>query len=94
MHEGQLVSDDLIIDLFLAEINKIKDSNFLLDGFPRTVDQAKSLESKLKIDCVVNLDIPSQIIIDRLKMRWTHLPSGRIYHLEFNPPRSPVMPSD
>lgn len=63
---------------------------FLLLGFPRTVEQAKSLIRDQPIDIVVNLRVPFEVIIDRIKGRWTHLASGRIYHTEFNPPKVPV----
>jgi nucleoside-triphosphate--adenylate kinase len=62
----------------------------ILKGFPRTVPQAQALYEKEPLDVVLNLNIPDYIIIDRIKGRWTHAPSGRIYHTEFNPPKVPV----
>ena len=59
-------------------------------GFPRTVEQAKELLHVQEIDFIVNLRVPFEVIIDRIKGRWTHLPSGRIYHNEFNPPKVKV----
>ena len=62
-------------------------------GFPRTVEQAKSLEREEPVDIVLNLRVPFEVIIDRVKGRWTHPKSGRIYHTEFNPPKEPVSTS-
>lgn len=59
-------------------------------GFPRTVTQAEALEDAYSADSVVNLDVPFQTIKQRLTSRWTHLPSGRVYNIDFNPPKVPV----
>lgn len=59
-------------------------------GFPRTVPQAEALHGREPVNCVVNLDVPFQVIIDRIKGRWTHMASGRIYHDQFNPPKVKV----
>ena len=59
-------------------------------GFPRTVPQAEALYKREPVDIVMNLNIPDEIIINRIKGRWTHAASGRIYHTEFNPPKVPV----
>ncbi|WAR24255.1 KAD3-like protein [Mya arenaria] len=61
----------------------------LFPGFPRTVPQAETLYQKEPVDVVMTLNIPDKIIINRIKGRWTHAPSGRIYHTEFNPPKVP-----
>ncbi|CAG04884.1 unnamed protein product [Tetraodon nigroviridis] len=58
-------------------------------GFPRTVAQAEALEDAYSADSVVNLDVPFQTIKQRLTSRWTHLPSGRVYNTDFNPPKVP-----
>ena len=55
--------------------------------FPRTIPQAEALEKHLKIDVVVNLDIPDQTIIERISNRWIHAPSGRTYAYDYNPPK-------
>lgn len=86
---GKLVSDDLITKVFLAELNKLKEKSWLLDGYPRTLSQCKAMEH-VQVDKVINLNVPFQVIIDRLKHRWIHPASGRIYNLEFNPPKVPV----
>lgn len=86
MNKGQLIPDNKIIDCMLAETSKIKGS-WLLDGFPRTEAQAQKLWEIQKIDCVISLDVPYDIIIDRVKKRWVHMGSGRVYNLDFNPPK-------
>ncbi|KAL4236269.1 GTP:AMP phosphotransferase ak3 [Mactra antiquata] len=85
--EGGLVPDNVMVNLFADELQKMNNSSWLLDGFPRTVPQAEALYEKQPPDVVLNLVIPDYIIIDRIKGRWTHAPSGRIYHTEFNPPK-------
>lgn len=72
----------------LKETSKIQGS-WLLDGFPRTYAQAQTLWELQKIDCVINLIVPYDIIIDRVKKRWVHMASGRVYNLDFNPPKVP-----
>ncbi|KAG5443392.1 Adenylate kinase 4, mitochondrial [Clonorchis sinensis] len=89
MSKGQLVPDDLVTKMMLQECARYRDSNLLLDGFPRTVEQAKALDKETTINCVINLDVPYDEIINRVKCRWVHLPSGRIYNTEFNPPKVP-----
>lgn len=64
--------------------------NLLNEGFPRTVPQAEALHTKEPADVVINLNVPFDIIMQRLTGRWTHAASGRIYNTEFNPPKIPV----
>lgn len=88
--KGQLVSDDIITKLIIQELKKLR-TNWLLDGFPRNLNQCKTLENeKISIDKVINLEVPFDEITNRLKHRWVHPPSGRVYNLEFNPPKVPV----
>ncbi|XP_067679000.1 GTP:AMP phosphotransferase AK3, mitochondrial-like [Haliotis asinina] len=84
--QGQLVPDLTMVNLISNELAKIDGYSWLLDGFPRTVVQAKELLERGPIDSVINLNVPFEVIIDRIKGRWTHEASGRIYHTEFNPP--------
>lgn len=95
-----------MIKFIKSEINKINGKSWLLDGmilllfdfvfkisvagFPRTLSQAESLWEIEKIDLALNLVVPYQIIIDRVKGRWVHLPSGRVYNEGFNSPKIPV----
>ncbi|MBN3306690.1 KAD3 phosphotransferase, partial [Amia calva] len=87
--QGRLVPDDVISRLVLQELKSIEKSSWLLDGFPRTVTQAESLGKAYHIDTVVNLNVPFEIIKDRLTSRWIHPSSGRVYNTNFNPPKIP-----
>ncbi|KAI5099457.1 GTP:AMP phosphotransferase AK3, mitochondrial, partial [Silurus meridionalis] len=87
--QGQLVPDDVISRLILASLRDMGQSSWLLDGFPRTVVQAESLDSVFTVDTVINLDVPFETIKERLTSRWVHLSSGRVYNIDFNPPRIP-----
>jgi adenylate kinase family enzyme len=71
MNEGKLVPDDLIIGLVMDEAEPFLENgrSLLLDGFPRTVSQAKALEDTVHIDLVINLDIPTETIVDRIADR-------------------------
>jgi adenylate kinase len=62
-------------------------ASFILDGFPRTAVQAVQLEGIVPINLVVNINTPSEIIIDRICNRWVHEPSGRVYNTTFNAPK-------
>ena len=89
MDSGGLVSDDIIINL-VKERLKEPDcaSGYLFDGFPRTIPQAESMkEAGVKIDFVLEIDVPHDAIIDRMSGRRTHPASGRTYHVKFNPPK-------
>ncbi|XP_010875675.1 GTP:AMP phosphotransferase AK3, mitochondrial isoform X1 [Esox lucius] len=85
--QGQLVPDDVISRLILTEMRNMDQSSWLLDGFPRTVVQAESLDNVFRVDTVINLDVPFQTIKQRLTSRWVHQPSGRVYNIDFNPPK-------
>nr|XP_019543302.2 GTP:AMP phosphotransferase AK3, mitochondrial [Aedes albopictus] len=87
--EGKLVPDIYITKCILGELAKFKSSSWLLDGFPRTPEQAEDLWRQEKIDSVINLDVPFDVIVDRLRSRWVHLPSGRVYNIGFNDPKVP-----
>lgn len=83
---GLLVPDITMVSLILDSIGEGK-QRWLLDGFPRTLQQAEALSRHITLDTVINLNVPSSTIIDRIKGRWTHMPSGRVYHDEYNPPK-------
>uniref|UniRef100_A0A3Q1GG53 GTP:AMP phosphotransferase AK3, mitochondrial n=1 Tax=Acanthochromis polyacanthus TaxID=80966 RepID=A0A3Q1GG53_9TELE len=85
--QGQLVPDDVMSRLILNELRTIERRSWLLDGFPRTVSQAEALDDAYTVDTVINLNVPFQTIRERLTSRWTHLPSGRVYNTDFNPPK-------
>ncbi|XP_067105826.1 GTP:AMP phosphotransferase AK3, mitochondrial [Osmerus mordax] len=84
---GQLVPDDVISRLILADLRDMDHTSWLLDGFPRTVAQAEALDSVYSVDTVINMDVPFQTIQERLTSRWLHLPSGRVYNINFKPPK-------
>ncbi|KAG8455188.1 hypothetical protein GDO86_001400 [Hymenochirus boettgeri] len=85
--QGQLVPDDVITCLILQELSKMNKKHWLLDGFPRTVPQAVSLDQAFQINTVIDLNVPFETIKDRLTARWIHPASGRVYNTEFNPPK-------
>lgn len=87
LNEGKLVPDDVMIKFMITELKKVEDKPWLLDGFPRTVGQADALWKVQPVDVVVNLVVPFDVIIDRVKNRWVHLPSGRVYNIGFNTPK-------
>lgn len=90
--QGGLMPDGVMMDLIGAEVSTLGVSDWLLDGFPRTLGQAQMLDAMLEgegkpLKLVVNLDVPEGVILDRILQRWTHLPSGRVYNLSYNPPK-------
>ena len=89
MDAGGLVSDDLIINLVKERITQADCANgFLFDGFPRTIPQADAMKAAgVKLDYVLEIDVPFEAIIDRMSGRRSHPPSGRTYHVTFNPPK-------
>ena len=95
MDAGGLVPDKLVLDMLLEHSkkkqndtnNSNKNMNLLLDGYPRTIGQANSLQEHFPIDTVIALDVPHQTIIDRLSSRWIHPQSGRTYAYDYNPPK-------
>ncbi|MCH9691342.1 MAG: adenylate kinase [Gammaproteobacteria bacterium] len=91
MAAGGLVPDKLIIALVKARIAEADcTKGFLFDGFPRTIPQAQSLlKAGITIDHVLEIAVDDEIIVERLTGRWVHENSGRVYHLRYNPPKSP-----
>ena len=91
MDSGALVSDDIIIGLVKERITQPDCAKgFLFDGFPRTIPQAEAMKNAgVKLDVVLEIDVPDAAIIERMSGRRAHLPSGRTYHLKFNPPKVP-----
>jgi len=89
MDSGGLVSDDLIIALVKERIAQADCAKgFLFDGFPRTIPQAEAMRAAgVKIDAVLEIDVPHEAIIERMSGRRTHQPSGRTYHVKYNPPK-------
>lgn len=94
MDQGQLVPDDVTIDMLLDRISEADCQNgYVLDGFPRTIPQAESLTKALeergeKMDFAVNVDVPDESIVTRMGGRRACLKCGATYHVMFNPPKA------
>lgn len=93
MEAGQLVSDDIVVGIVKDALDRPDCAKgFILDGFPRTVAQAHMLDEMLQekhvsIDKVVHMEIPDEVLVPRITGRRVHIPSGRSYHILFNPPK-------
>jgi adenylate kinase len=89
MDSGALVSDDIIIGLVKERIAQPDCANgFLFDGFPRTLPQADAMKAAgVRLDLVLEIDVPDEAIIERMSGRRVHPASGRTYHVTFNPPK-------
>jgi len=89
MDSGALVGDDIIIGLVKERLAQPDCANgFLFDGFPRTIPQADAMKAAgVKLDYVLEIDVPFEAIIERMSGRRSHTASGRTYHVKFNPPK-------
>ena len=85
--QGALVPDETMVSLISTELVNLENEPWLLDGFPRTEAQAQALQKQTPVNVVINLDVPFETIIDRVKDRWVHPGSGRIYNTLFSPPK-------
>jgi adenylate kinase len=90
MDSGGLVSDQIIIGLVKERIAQPDcASGFLFDGFPRTIPQADAMKAAgVKLDAVLEIDVPDSEIVERMSGRRVHVASGRTYHVRFNPPKA------
>jgi adenylate kinase len=90
MDSGSLVGDDIILGLVKERIAQPDcAAGFLFDGFPRTIVQADALKSAgVKLDYVLEIDVPDSAIVERMSGRRVHVASGRTYHVSFNPPKT------
>ncbi|CAO1633346.1 unnamed protein product [Sympodiomycopsis kandeliae] len=92
---GKLMPDEIMMSIVGSKVNELNHQDWLLDGFPRTLGQAKLLDEELYknqkklLNLVVNLIVPEEIILARILNRWVHPASGRVYNLAYNPPKSP-----
>jgi adenylate kinase len=91
MDAGGLVSDDIIIGLVKERLQQSDCANgYLFDGFPRTIAQADAMkDSGINVDYVLEIDVPDELILERICGRRSHPGSGRVYHIKFNPPAIP-----
>ena len=93
INKGQLVPDELTIDLVWDALDKVEDGkSVLLDGFPRNITQAEALDEGMqkrdkKIDKVININVPEDVIIERISGRRVNVSTGKVYHIKFNPPK-------
>jgi adenylate kinase len=89
MDRGELVSDDVIIGLVKERIQAPDcGGGFLFDGFPRTIPQAEAMRrASVHIEHVVEIAVDDAVILERMSGRRAHLPSGRTYHIKYNPPK-------
>ena len=99
MDEGKLVPDDIIKVLAEKAISDAGYNRFILDGYPRTIEQAHWLSSYLNqhgifLNAIVSLKVPDEVIVQRLSRRRVHAVTGENYHLDFKPPPPDVKPSD
>merc|ERR1719201_3090225 len=96
MASGGLVSDELVVSIIRERIKESDcEGGFILDGFPRTVEQAKMLDEMLtsagdKVSLVLALEVPDEVLTERICGRWVHKASGRSYHVKFAKPKSLV----
>jgi adenylate kinase len=93
MDRGDLVPDDVVIGVIL---DRIKDDDardgFLLDGFPRTIDQADALEAELeklgrRLTAALLIDVPDDEVVKRISGRRVSRKTGRVYHVDYDPPK-------
>lgn len=84
---GQLVSDEIVIQLVKKRLQQADcQAGYLLDGFPRTQEQAEALG---EVDYIIDIDVPQSVVIERLSGRRIHPASGRTYHVIYQPPKHP-----
>jgi adenylate kinase len=89
VEKGLLVPNDIVIAVLKQRLNEIpRGKGFLLDGYPRTVDQAKTLEKIAKIDVIILLVVPDWIIIERLSTRRICRNCGAVYNIRFLKPKT------
>jgi len=100
MAAGGLVSDDIVVGIIRDRIKQDDcQFGFILDGFPRTLVQAKALDAMLaeegaRVTKVIELEVPDQVLEERICGRWIHKQTGRSYHVKFAPPKSMKLGKD
>lgn len=89
---GELVPDEVMLKVVTSKLDSIQNKHWILDGFPRTLNQGLLLDAHLKkrntpLTLVVNLNVADEVILGRVSDRWIHMASGRVYNTSYNPPR-------
>ncbi len=93
--KGLLVPDDLVIEVVRKRLSKPDTvKGFILDGFPRTIVQARALEEFARVDAVIYIYVPMEVAVERLSSRYTCPKCGRVYNLKFNPPKNDLRCDD
>ena len=98
IENGQLVPGDVMRAITEDVIKELDYDNYILDGYPRTVEQAEWLlefaeSHSTPLDAVVSLKVPDEVIVDRLSKRRVNIATGENYHLDYNPPPADVDPA-
>ncbi|XP_040487476.1 GTP:AMP phosphotransferase AK3, mitochondrial-like [Ursus maritimus] len=86
--QGKLIPDDVMTQLALCKLKNLTQYSWLLDGCPRTLQQAEALDRAYQIDTVINLKVTFEVIKQCLTAFWVHLASGQVDNMEFNPPKT------
>tara|TARA_Y100000588_G_scaffold376473_1_gene454305 strand:+ start:258 stop:944 length:687 start_codon:yes stop_codon:yes gene_type:complete len=100
MNSGELVPDEVILGMMKVRLNNLDCKNgYILDGFPRTIPQAKGLDNLLielnqALDFVIVIEVNDDTIVNRMAGRRVHPASGRVYHVKFNPPKNKDIDDD
>ncbi|PVG02853.1 ADK-domain-containing protein [Serendipita vermifera] len=89
---GGLIPDEIMTKVITSKLDLLRNKHWILDGFPRTVGQGRLLDAHLRgsampLTLIVNLDVPDEVILNRISDRWVHLPSGRVYNSSYNAPK-------
>jgi len=82
--------DDVIVGAPMTQgytYSESPSASFILDGFPRNVSQASQVDNLIPINFVIHINTPAEVVMDRIRNRWVHAPSGRVYNTTFNPPK-------
>jgi adenylate kinase len=87
VEKGLLVPDDVVIEALKQHLSKFSGKSFIFDGYPRTIDQAKSLSKIVKVDLIIRLNVPEWIIIERLSARRICKKCGEVYNVRFLKPK-------
>jgi adenylate kinase len=88
VEKGQLVPDNVVIEVLERRLSEVSSKKgFILDGFPRTIEQAKALDNIVKIDAVIELVVPDWIIVERLSSRRLCKNCGEVYNIRFLKPK-------